>query len=93
MKAFRHTITGRLGETQFGEDSEILIRNALKAGFTKDVIQIIDITPKEYNEEIKLQNEIDLKPIIDKEKILKNNIITKLKTIGLTDEEIQIIIK
>lgn len=60
MKIFKHKITGRLGETQFGEDAEVLIRNAKNSGFTDAEISIVDITPEEYRAAIAIQNFNDL---------------------------------
>lgn len=60
MKVFKDRKTGRLGETQFGEDADVLIRNAKASGFSDDEIEIIDLTVQEYNEAIKTQNENDL---------------------------------
>lgn len=60
MKIFKHKLTGRLGETQFGEDAEVLIRNAKSSGYTDAEISIVDITPKEYVAAIAIQNFDDL---------------------------------
>jgi exopolyphosphatase/pppGpp-phosphohydrolase len=60
MKAFRHKLTGRLGETQFGNDTEVLIHNAKSAGFQDAEIEIIDMTLQDYREAIKTQNENDM---------------------------------
>lgn len=60
MKIFKNKITGRLGETQFGDDAEVLIRNAKSAGFTDDEVSIVDMTPAEYETAINSQNFDDL---------------------------------
>lgn len=60
MKILRHKLTGRLGETQFGEDAEVLIRNAKSCGYTDNEISIVDITPEEYKTAIEIQNFNDL---------------------------------
>lgn len=60
MKIFKHKFTGRLGETQFGEDAEVLIRNAKSCGYTDAEISIVDITPEEYKMAIKIQDFNDL---------------------------------
>ena len=56
MKVFRNKITKRLGETQFGEDAEVLIRNAKSSGLKNEEIEIIDMSPQEYKEEIRMQD-------------------------------------
>ena len=60
MKVFKNKLTSRLGETQFGEDAEVLIRNAKSSGFIDAEISIVDITPAEYQAAITLQNFNDL---------------------------------
>ena len=60
MKIFKNKITGRLGETQFNEDSETLICNAKSASFTDAEISIVDMTPVEYKIAMDLQNFNDL---------------------------------
>lgn len=78
MKVFRNKLIGRLGETQFGEDAEVLIRNAKSVGFKDEEIEIIDMSPQEYNEAIKIQNERDIpqekKDEIEKEKLIQAKI-------------------
>ena len=63
MKIFRNRLTGRLGETQFSEDAEVLIRNAKSSGFTEAEISIVDMTAQEYANAIAIQNfnELDYK--------------------------------
>lgn len=63
MKIFKHKLTGRLGETQFGEDAEVLIRNAKSAGFKGEDFEIVDMTPEEYKTAIAIQsfNDLDYK--------------------------------
>jgi len=73
MKAFRNKITGRLGETQFSDDADVLVRNAQSAGFTDDQISIVDITPEAYAAEIKEQNIAD-NPDGEKEKLIQGKI-------------------
>lgn len=90
MKVFRNKLTGRIGETQFGEDAEVLIRNARAAGFTDDKIEVIDMTPEEYNRLIIVQNENDLSPEAkrerkiskEKDKILRELAIANLEARG-----------
>lgn len=60
MKVLKNKITGRLGETQFGENADVLIFNAKSAGYTDVQISVIDMTPAEYESAIKLQNFNDL---------------------------------
>ena len=60
MKIFKNKITGRLGETRFGEDSEVLIHNAKSTGLTDAEISIIDMPPEEYRSVIAVQNFSDL---------------------------------
>ena len=60
MKVFQNKLTDRLGETQFNENAEVLIKNAKSAGFTDAEISIVDMTPAEYDTAIKLQNFNDL---------------------------------
>lgn len=95
MKIFRNKLTGRLGETQFGEDAGVLIRNAKSANFKDDEIEIIDMTLQEYNKAIKIQDENDISPEkkmeIKKEKLIQAKIrdqaIEALKKEGKLDEE------
>ncbi len=60
MKVFKNKLTGRLGETQFGNDSVVLIKNAKSCGYKDEEIEIIDMTEQEYREAIKAQNENNL---------------------------------
>lgn len=60
MKVFKHKLTGKLGETQFSEDAEVLIRNAKAAGFKDEEIEIVDMVHQQYEEAIKVQNFNDL---------------------------------
>lgn len=92
MRVFRNKLTGRLGETQFGEDADVLIRNAKASGFKDEEIEIVDTTPKEYKEAINLQNIADRKPEQDKIDVLKSSIGMKLSTL-LTEEEINFLLK
>ncbi len=90
MKVFRNKLTGRLGETQFGEDAEVLIRNAKACGFKDVEIEIIDMMPEEYIKAIKIQNENDLSPQVklerkidqEKDRILREQAIANLKARG-----------
>lgn len=60
MKVFQNKLTGRLGETQFSDDVDVLIRNAKSGGFTDAEISIVDMTTAEYKVAIALQNFNDL---------------------------------
>lgn len=60
MKIIKHKLTGRLGETQYGEDSAVLILNAKASGYTDAEISIVDMTPAEYTAAIAIQNFNDL---------------------------------
>jgi|26BtaG_2_1085354.scaffolds.fasta_scaffold01519_6 hypothetical protein len=91
MKVFRNKITGRLGETQYGDNEAILITNAKAAGFKNNEIEIIDMIAVDYNEAIRLQN------IADSESspsgIKKKEVRDKLKSkLNLTEDEARIIL-
>lgn len=60
IKIFKNRLTSRLGETQFSNDADVLIRNAKSAGFTDAEISVIDMTPAEYKAAIDIQNFNDL---------------------------------
>ena len=60
MKVFKYKLTGILGETQFGDDAEVLIRNAKSSGLTDAQISIVDMTSAEYQAAIAIQNFNDL---------------------------------
>ena len=60
MKVFKNKFTGKLGETQFSDDAEVLIRNAKSCGIPDTEISIIDMNSAEYEAAIKLQNFNDL---------------------------------
>lgn len=60
MKVFKNRITNRLGETQFSDDADVLIRNAKACGFTDAEISIVDMTAAEYKTAIAKQNFNDL---------------------------------
>ena len=60
MKVMKNKLTGRLGETQFSDDAEVLIRNAKACGIPDAEISIIDMIPLKYEAAIKLQNFNDL---------------------------------
>lgn len=81
MKAFRNKHTSRLGETQFSEDAEVLIRNAKSAGFTDEEIEIIDTTMEEYNKIIGMQNKEDWEFVIEAKKLTEEKIRKKLNLI------------
>lgn len=59
IKVFRNKITKRLGETQFSDDGDVLIRNAKAAKFKDEEIEIIEMTPKQYIKNIIEQNTED----------------------------------
>ena len=59
MKICKHQITGRILETQFGEDAAVLIRNNNKY-YPESDITVVDITQEEYRIAIKAQNFRDL---------------------------------
>ena len=63
IKIFKNRLTSRLGETQFSDDAEVLIRNAKSCGFTDAEISIVDMTLTEYAEAMNIQNfnELDYK--------------------------------
>ncbi len=72
MKVFRNKKTGRLGETQYGNDADVLIRNAKANKFKNNEIEIIDMTQTAYNKAIGLQNIADKTPAqIREDKITK----------------------
>jgi len=60
MKVFKNKKTGRLGETQFKNDPDVLIKNAKACGISDDEIEIIDMTELEYSEKIREQNFNDI---------------------------------
>ncbi len=56
MKVLKNKLTGRLIDTRFNEDCEILIKSAKQYGFLDEEIEIIDITEQQYIELIKKQD-------------------------------------
>ena len=59
MKICKHKITGRIFETQFGEDAEVLIRNN-KQCYPEADIEVVDMMSTEYQKAIAIQNFNDL---------------------------------
>ena len=60
MKVYKNRITNRLGETQFQNDAEVLIRNDKSCNIPDAEISIVDMTPAEYKIAIDLQNFNDM---------------------------------
>ena len=69
MKVSINKITNRILETQFNNNSEILIKNALSTGLNQEDILIVDMTELEFKNAIKKQ---------DYELIRKQEIINEL---------------
>ena len=59
MKVARLKLTKRITETQFGEDKEVLFRNA-KISHPGQEIEVIDMTQQEFENQIDIQNYNDL---------------------------------
>ena len=59
MKVCKHKITGRLLETQYSEDSAILLQNVSQYYPLED-LEVIDMAEEEYKSAILLQNQNDI---------------------------------
>jgi hypothetical protein len=89
MKVCRHKITKRLLETQFGEDTDVLIRNNSQY-FSTQELEVVNMMPVEYEEILRLQNENDLskeqkiefKIRVEMNRILREQAIVSLKAKG-----------